>query len=185
MPPTPVHSPFDSKETEKREASYGDIDSTTDVSRAEVGSTVTDTAHVQLYRDSTHTLKINQWIEGSEVDIKFNLYRTELTAGEVPPAGDIPEVGTTALLNGEHSADALASLDSDTVDLVDVVSYRGLVPGREYTISGVIMDAKTGKPLPAETESGNTSVTDLKFTPTEEEGQESGGNRGTVGNRTP
>lgn len=31
--------------------------------------------------------------------------------------------------------------------IVDTVSYEGLTPGKEYTLKGTLMDAKTGKPL--------------------------------------
>ena len=53
-----------------------------------------------------------------------------------------PEIGTTATINGEHEV----ARDRE-LTLVDVVAYRGLEPGKEYTVKGVLMDAKTGEPF--------------------------------------
>lgn len=33
------------------------------------------------------------------------------------------------------------------ITIVDTVSYSGLIPGREYTVSGILMDRSTEKPL--------------------------------------
>jgi LPXTG-motif cell wall-anchored protein len=52
----------------------------------------------------------------------------------------IPELKTTATINGEKEAVA-----EDTVTIDDVVSYKNLIVGKEYTISGVLMDKSTGK----------------------------------------
>jgi LPXTG-motif cell wall-anchored protein len=52
----------------------------------------------------------------------------------------IPELKTTATINGEKEAVA-----EDTVTIDDVVSYKNLIVGKEYTISGVLMDKTTGK----------------------------------------
>jgi LPXTG-motif cell wall-anchored protein len=52
----------------------------------------------------------------------------------------IPELKTTATINGEKEAVA-----EDTVTIDDVVSYKDLIVGKEYTISGVLMDKSTGK----------------------------------------
>lgn len=53
-----------------------------------------------------------------------------------------PEIGTTATINGEHDV----ARDRE-LTLVDVVAFRGLEPGKEYTVKGVLMDAKTGEPF--------------------------------------
>ena len=54
----------------------------------------------------------------------------------------IPEIGTTAAIGGEKEADR-----AQEIVLTDVVSYRHLVPGKEYTVQGVLMDRSAGKPL--------------------------------------
>ncbi len=53
-----------------------------------------------------------------------------------------PKIGTTATANGEHTAEPV-----DEITIVDTVKYSGLIPGKEYTVKGVLMDKATGKPL--------------------------------------
>ena len=54
----------------------------------------------------------------------------------------IPELGTTATIDGKKEFTANGDV---TID--DVVSYKNLTAGKEYTISGVLMDKSTGKPF--------------------------------------
>lgn len=54
----------------------------------------------------------------------------------------IPELKTTAAIDGKKEFTA-----NDDVTIDDVVSYKNLTAGKEYTISGVIMDKSTGKPF--------------------------------------
>ena len=53
-----------------------------------------------------------------------------------------PTLGTTATVNGQHTADPV-----DEITIVDVVEYTGLIPGETYTVSGVLMDKATGNTL--------------------------------------
>ncbi len=53
-----------------------------------------------------------------------------------------PKIGTTATANGEHSAEPVGE-----ITIIDTVKYSGLIPGKEYTVKGVLMDKATGKPL--------------------------------------
>ncbi|MDE6837171.1 MAG: VaFE repeat-containing surface-anchored protein, partial [Acutalibacter sp.] len=53
-----------------------------------------------------------------------------------------PKIGTTATVGGEHSAEPVGE-----ITIVDTVKYSGLIPGKEYTVKGVLMDKATGKPL--------------------------------------
>ncbi len=53
-----------------------------------------------------------------------------------------PKIGTTATANGEHTAEPVGD-----ITIVDTVKYSGLIPGKEYTVKGVLMDKATGKPL--------------------------------------
>ena len=52
-------------------------------------------------------------------------------------------IGTTATdkADGDHTVAA------DKVEIVDMVSYQGLVPGQEYVVTGTLMDRETGKPV--------------------------------------
>ncbi|EMF0511266.1 VaFE repeat-containing surface-anchored protein [Enterococcus hirae] len=55
-----------------------------------------------------------------------------------------PEIGTTAT----DKADKDKTLATDQkVTVVDEVSYTGLIAGKEYTVTGTLMDKETGKPL--------------------------------------
>ena len=54
----------------------------------------------------------------------------------------VPEIGTQASIDGNKEAVAGGML---TID--DVISFTGLIPGKEYTIPGVLMDKATGKPF--------------------------------------
>ena len=54
----------------------------------------------------------------------------------------IPEIGTTAAVDGEKEICA-----TEVFTLTDIVSYKHLIPGKEYVLKGVLMDNSTGKPL--------------------------------------
>ena len=74
----------------------------------------------------------------------------------------IPEIGTTATVDGEHTAEPARE-----VTLIDTISYKNLKVGETYKISGVLMDKETGEPLLV----GEQQVTaELEFTPTSSEG---------------
>ena len=74
----------------------------------------------------------------------------------------VPEIGTTATVDGEHVAEPAGE-----VTLIDTISYKNLKVGETYKISGVLMDKETGEPLLV----GEQQVTaELEFTPTSSEG---------------
>ena len=54
----------------------------------------------------------------------------------------VPEIGTTAAVDGEKEICA-----TEVFTLTDTVSYKHLIPGKEYVLKGVLMDKSTGKPL--------------------------------------
>lgn len=54
----------------------------------------------------------------------------------------IPEIGTKADVDGEKKICA-----TEVFTLTDTVSYKHLIPGKEYVLKGVLMDKSTGKPL--------------------------------------
>ena len=69
----------------------------------------------------------------------------ELSEGEIASVSfhNKPiEIGTKATVEGEKEVDPL-----DKVTLTDTVSYTGLVPGKEYKVTGVLMDKETGEKL--------------------------------------
>ncbi len=74
-----------------------------------------------------------------------------------------PEIGTKATCPETDSQMALPKKD---LTIVDTVSYH-LVPGKEYKLTGTLMDKETGEPLLA----GDKPVTsELTFTPEEAKG---------------
>ena len=54
----------------------------------------------------------------------------------------VPEIGTKATVNGEKSVTAKGN-----ITVTDSVSYKHLIPGKEYTVKGILMDKATGKPF--------------------------------------
>ena len=73
-----------------------------------------------------------------------------------------PEIGTTATIDGEHEV-----LRDRTMTLVDVVEYKSLEPGKEYTVKGILMDAKTGEPF----KQGDKEISaEIVFTPDKPDG---------------
>ena len=75
----------------------------------------------------------------------------------------IPELKTTATVGGEKEVTA-----GETVTIDDVVSFKHLVPNKEYTLKGVLMDKKTGKPFVVDDEEITAEVT---FTPETSNGE--------------
>ena len=89
-------------------------------------------------------------LHGKEIVVFEDLYRDNI---KIASHADImdddqtvkiknPEIGTTASFNGEKEIDPL-----DEVTLTDTVSYKNLTPGKEYRVTGVLMDKLTGKEL--------------------------------------
>lgn len=77
----------------------------------------------------------------------------------------IPNMWTTAKDNDTESHMSLA--DSD-VTLTDTVTYRNLVPGKPYTLSGTLMNQKTGEPV---TVDGKKVTSSAQFTPESADGE--------------
>lgn len=75
----------------------------------------------------------------------------------------IPELGTTATIDGKKEFTVNGDI---TID--DVVSYKHLTAGKEYTIKGVLMDKSTGKPFLVDGKEVNSEVT---FTPETADGE--------------
>lgn len=76
-----------------------------------------------------------------------------------------PEIGTTAV-DGVDQDHAVVADTEATV--VDTVSYSGLVPGKEYTVSGTLMVKETNEALTDA--QGNPVTASATFTPTKSSG---------------
>ena len=78
----------------------------------------------------------------------------------------VPEIGTTATVDGEHTAEP-----AEEVTIVDTVTYKNLKVGQTYKLSGVLMDKETGEPLLVGEGEEQAQVTaEVEFTPTSAEG---------------
>ena len=75
----------------------------------------------------------------------------------------IPELGTTATIDGKKEVGA-----TEVFTLEDVVEYKHLVPGKEYTVKGVFMDKTTGKELLID---GKKITSEATFIPDEPTGE--------------
>ena len=89
-------------------------------------------------------------LHGKEIVVFEDLYRENVllaTHADINDEGQTikvknPEIGTTASFEGEKEIDPL-----DKVTLTDTVSYKDLTPGKEYRVTGVLMDKSNGKEL--------------------------------------
>ena len=75
----------------------------------------------------------------------------------------IPELGTTATIDGKKEFTVNGDI---TID--DVVSYKHLTAGKEYTIKGVLMDKSTGKAFLVD---GKEIRSEVTFTPETADGE--------------
>ena len=90
-------------------------------------------------------------MEGQSVVVFETLFSGETTiaehrdledAGQTITFTELPRIGTTATVDGQHTADPTGE-----ITIVDVVEYANLIPGQRYTVSGILMDKGSGKPL--------------------------------------
>lgn len=77
----------------------------------------------------------------------------------------VPEIETSAA--GEKTEEHMTEY-SQTAKIIDRVTYKNLVPGKEYTVSGTLMDADGGEAVL--TEKGEKITNSLTFTPEESAG---------------
>lgn len=79
---------------------------------------------------------------------------------------NFPELGTTLtdVVTQNHIGNA-----GDKTRLVDIVSYKNLIPGLKYEITGTLMDSETGEPLLVD---GKEITSTVKFTPDKANGSE-------------
>ena len=76
----------------------------------------------------------------------------------------IPEIHTTA---ADQKTGINHTESEEQATIVDTVSYTNLLPGKEYTVSGTLMDKETGKAVLADGKEITASTT---FTPEKSEG---------------
>lgn len=112
------------------------------------GEILTET--LPIYADKDGATKYQYHVEELDTEETFGYQlpdsqTVELSEGEIASVSfhNKPiEIGTKATVEGEKEVDPL-----DKVTLTDMVSYTGLVPGKEYKVTGVLMDKETGEKL--------------------------------------
>lgn len=75
----------------------------------------------------------------------------------------IPEIETKATVNGEKATAA-----EGDITIEDTVSYKHLIPGKAYTVKGILMDKSTGKAFLVD---GKELTYEVTFTPEESCGE--------------
>ena len=75
----------------------------------------------------------------------------------------IPELKTTATIDGEKEVEV-----KDEITIEDIVEYKHLVPGKEYTIKGVLMDKATNEPFKVD---GKEITSEVTFVPEKPNGE--------------
>lgn len=75
----------------------------------------------------------------------------------------IPEIETQATAEGKKEITS-----SGRVVIEDIVSYKNLTPGKEYTVKGILMNKKTGKPFIVD---GKEITAEVTFTPEKSDGE--------------
>ena len=112
------------------------------------GEILTET--LPIYADKDGATKYQYRVEEMDTEETFGYQLpdpqiVELSEGEIASVSfhNKPvEVGTKATVEGEKEVDPL-----DKVTLTDTVSYKDLTPGKEYRVTGVLMDKSNGKEL--------------------------------------
>ena len=77
----------------------------------------------------------------------------------------IPEISTTATAD---NTDDHVGKAADSMTITDIVAYKGLEAGREYTVKGILMDKATGRAL---TLDGKEVTSEITFTAEASEGE--------------
>lgn len=97
------------------------------------------------------TFKFNGTALANKTVVAFeDVYKDDILVGVHADINDdeqtihLPKIGTTA--KDAKSGTNKAEISKET-KIIDTVEYENLIPGEEYTVEGVLMDSKTGKPV--------------------------------------
>ena len=77
----------------------------------------------------------------------------------------VPEIHTNAVDATTHEHSGVVG---EKMQLIDTISYKNLIPGKEYTVKGVLMDKSSGKEF--QDASGNVVTVETAFVPQEADG---------------
>ena len=103
-------------------------------------------------------------LHGKEVVVFEDLYRENVllaTHADINDEGQTakiknPEIGTEATVDGKKE------ITADKITITDVVSYKDLTPGKEYKLTGVLMNKATNDKLLID---GKEITAEVTFTP--------------------
>ncbi len=98
--------------------------------------------------------------EGKEVAVHADISDKDQTVEFEEP--DKPSIKTKATVDGEKEVDPL-----EKITLIDTVTYSNLIPGKTYTVKGVLMDKSNGKKLLVD---GKEVTAETEFTPDKDDG---------------
>ena len=84
-------------------------------------------------------------------------------SSETPPEPSVQTEATDAD-DGDHEVVA-----DDSVTIADIVSYTGLTPGKEYTLTGTLVDKETGEPVLSD---GKAVTSTVAFVPDAADGMQ-------------
>lgn len=129
-------------------------DGTVDVVFSFDGSELTDEEHTYVAFEELYYQK-----EDKEV-----LVRTHKDINDVEQTLTVPHIQTELLDKESGSHNVLAD---ETVTLEDTVEYQGLIPGKKYTMTGVLMDQETGESMKV---NGKEVTAETEFTPEKADG---------------
>ena len=133
------------------------------------------------YTGYTETVKFTPETASGTVDVEFTIERSKVAGkalvafesvsyegnelavhAEIEDEGQtvyFPEIGTTATDFVTENHTMLAEVNRT---IIDVIAYEGLLPGKEYKVSGKLMDKETGEPILVD---GKEVTAETKFTP--------------------
>ncbi len=110
-------------------------------------------------------------LAGKQVVVYEELYTSDKLIGEHKDINDEGQTVTFPWLR-TNASDGVTGKHVGTVSekatVIDVVSYKGLLPGKEYTIKGTLMNKETGEPV--KNSEGKDITAEKTFTPENEEG---------------
>lgn len=109
-------------------------------------------------------------LKGKTVVVFEELYQEDLKLAVHADITDedqtvyFPEVSTSAK---DADTDSNLSCADEEVTLIDTMTYKNLIPGETFHVTGTLMDKETGKPVEAD---GKPITSTLEFTPKEPSG---------------
>lgn len=96
--------------------------------------------------------------------IKVSVYKDSVTVPLGTLTDDIIEIGTTA----KDGEDGDKEIKTDRkITIIDTVAYKGLTPGQQYKLKGILMSKTTGEPL---LNGGKEVTAEMVFTAKKSEG---------------